>query len=91
MSGPGQYLPDVTEGITRPEDLPTAKIIQINVEVSPACDDALVGRVPAVQFPEMATVESENGTTIDRRIGQDLVIRTATATRFLHREHIVTQ
>ena len=28
MSGPGQYLPDVTEGITRPEDLPQAKIIR---------------------------------------------------------------
>jgi hypothetical protein len=22
MSGPGEYLPDPTEGITRPEDLP---------------------------------------------------------------------
>ena len=28
MSGPGQYLPDVMEGITRPEDLPQAKIIR---------------------------------------------------------------
>jgi hypothetical protein len=25
-SGPGQYLPDPTEGITKPEDLPQAKI-----------------------------------------------------------------
>ena len=28
MSGPGQYLPDATEGITRPEDLPKAKVIR---------------------------------------------------------------
>lgn len=28
MSGPGQYLPDSTEGILRPEDLPQAKIIR---------------------------------------------------------------
>lgn len=28
MSGPGQYLSDATEGITRPEDLPAAKIVQ---------------------------------------------------------------
>jgi hypothetical protein len=26
MSGPGEYLPDPTEGITRPEDLPKATI-----------------------------------------------------------------
>jgi hypothetical protein len=26
MSGPGEYLPDSTEGITRPEELPKAKI-----------------------------------------------------------------
>ena len=25
MSGPGEYLPDPTEGITNPEDLPKAK------------------------------------------------------------------
>ena len=28
MPGPGEYLPDVTEGITRVEDLPQPKIIQ---------------------------------------------------------------
>lgn len=28
MSGPGEYVPDVTEGITRVEDLPPAKIEQ---------------------------------------------------------------
>ena len=28
MSGPGEYLPDATEGITRVEDLPKPKIIQ---------------------------------------------------------------
>src|SRR5437870_7057386 len=27
VSGPGRYLPDVTEGVTRSEDLPKAKII----------------------------------------------------------------
>ena len=27
MSGPGRYVPDATEGITRPEDLPEAKVI----------------------------------------------------------------
>jgi hypothetical protein len=27
MSGPGEYLPDPTEGITRPEDLPQPKVI----------------------------------------------------------------
>ena len=27
MSGPGQYLPDPTQGITRPEDLPQLKVI----------------------------------------------------------------
>jgi transposase len=27
MSGPGQYLPDPTEGIINPEDLPQAKIV----------------------------------------------------------------
>jgi hypothetical protein len=26
--GPGQYLPEATEGITRPEDLPKAKIVR---------------------------------------------------------------
>jgi len=28
MSGPGEYLPDPTEGITRPEDLPQPKIVK---------------------------------------------------------------
>lgn len=28
MSGPGAYLPDPTEGITKPEDLPPAKIVR---------------------------------------------------------------
>jgi hypothetical protein len=28
VSGPGQYLPDATEGITRPEDLPRAKVVR---------------------------------------------------------------
>jgi len=28
VSGSGQYLPDVTEGVTRFEDLPKAKIIR---------------------------------------------------------------
>jgi hypothetical protein len=28
VSGPGQYLPDSTEGITRTEDLPKPKVIQ---------------------------------------------------------------
>ena len=28
MSGPGQYLPDPTEGITHPHELPEAKIVQ---------------------------------------------------------------
>jgi len=28
VSGPGRYLPDPTEGITNPEDLPPAKVIQ---------------------------------------------------------------
>jgi hypothetical protein len=28
VSGPGQYFPDATEGITRPEDLPKAKVIR---------------------------------------------------------------
>jgi len=28
VSGPGQYLPDVTEGITSPEDLPKPKILR---------------------------------------------------------------
>lgn len=28
MSGPGQYSPDPTEGISRPEDLPKARIVQ---------------------------------------------------------------
>ena len=28
MSGPGQYLPDPTEGITRPQDLPEAKMVR---------------------------------------------------------------
>jgi hypothetical protein len=27
MVGPGEYLPDPTEGITKPEDLPKAKVI----------------------------------------------------------------
>jgi hypothetical protein len=27
MLGPGEYLPDPTEGITKPEDLPKAKVI----------------------------------------------------------------
>jgi transposase len=28
VSGPGAYLPDPTEGITRPEDLPKAKVVR---------------------------------------------------------------
>jgi len=28
VSGPGQYLSDPTEGITRPEDLPEARVVQ---------------------------------------------------------------
>ena len=28
MDGPGEYLPDVTEGITRVEDLPPPEIIE---------------------------------------------------------------
>ena len=28
MSGPGRYLPDATEGIVRPEDLPQATIVR---------------------------------------------------------------
>ena len=28
MPGPGEYLPDATEGITRVEDLPKPKIVQ---------------------------------------------------------------
>jgi len=28
MPGPGEYRPDPTEGITRPEDLPQAKVVQ---------------------------------------------------------------
>jgi hypothetical protein len=28
VSGPGQYLPDPTEGITKPEDLPQARIVR---------------------------------------------------------------
>lgn len=28
MEGPGEYLPDVTEGITRVEDLPKPKVVQ---------------------------------------------------------------
>ena len=28
MDGPGEYLPDVTEGVTRVEDLPKAKVAQ---------------------------------------------------------------
>jgi hypothetical protein len=28
VSGPGQYLPDPTEGITNPEDLPPAKVVR---------------------------------------------------------------
>ena len=27
MSGPGEYLPDPTEGITKPEDLPQPKVV----------------------------------------------------------------
>jgi hypothetical protein len=28
MAGPGRYVPDVTEGIVRVEDLPVAKVIE---------------------------------------------------------------
>jgi transposase len=28
MSRPGEYLPDATEGITKPEDLPKAKVVR---------------------------------------------------------------
>jgi transposase len=28
MPGPGEYRPDPTEGITRPEDLPTPRVVQ---------------------------------------------------------------
>lgn len=44
MSGPGQYLPDPSEGITRPEDLPEAKIIRrtrnFKSRPCPTCDKA---------------------------------------------------
>src|SRR5690348_7644373 len=35
MPGPGRYLPDATEGITRPEDLPKAKVIKGRVKAFP--------------------------------------------------------
>lgn len=41
MSGPGRYFSDATEGVTRPEDLPQAKIIERSRNFShrpcPAC------------------------------------------------------
>jgi hypothetical protein len=44
VSGPGQYLPDPTEGITRSEDLPEAKIVRrsrnFNRRPCPRCDKA---------------------------------------------------
>ena len=44
MSGPGRYLPDPTEGITRPEDLPEAKIVRrsrnFKSRPCPRCDKA---------------------------------------------------
>jgi len=41
MDGPGEYLPDVTEGITRVEDLPQAKILKRSLNFK-------VGRVHGV-------------------------------------------
>jgi hypothetical protein len=42
MPGPGEYLPDATEGITRVEDLPKAKIVTRRRDVPrrpcPGCD-----------------------------------------------------
>lgn len=44
MSGPGEYLPDRTEGITNPEDLPQARIVRRSRNYSyqpcPRCDKA---------------------------------------------------
>ena len=37
MSGPGVYVPDVTEGITRIEDLPN-RASSIAAATTPACD-----------------------------------------------------
>ena len=35
MDGPGEYLPDVTEGITRVEDLPKAKVARRSRNYTP--------------------------------------------------------
>jgi hypothetical protein len=37
VSGPGVYLPDPTEGITHPEDLPKAKIVRRSRNFRHAC------------------------------------------------------
>ena len=46
MDGPGEYLPDVTEGITRVEDLPKAKVAQRRREI----------RLPIRLAPDVAGV-----------------------------------
>src|SRR4051794_39423484 len=52
MPGPGVYLPDVTEGITRAEDLPAARVIERSRNYPrqgcPACGRG-AGRVRAME------------------------------------------
>jgi hypothetical protein len=38
MAAPGKYVPDVTEGITRVEDLPPAKVVKRVRGSAPAND-----------------------------------------------------
>ena len=45
MPGPGEYLPDATEGITDPKDLPKPKIIRA-AATSPNGHARIVGTAP---------------------------------------------
>ena len=54
MDGPGEYLPDVTEGITRVEDLPKAKVARRSRNYRrrpcPQCEQLSLYLTPAAKF-----------------------------------------
>ena len=50
MDGPGEYLPDGTEGITRIEDLPKAKVIKHSRNTIAGCAPSAGIRPTAIGY-----------------------------------------
>ena len=55
MPGPGIYLPDATEGITRPEDLPAPRVIERS-RTTPAAPAPSAAAAPAACGPAGRTL-----------------------------------